>query len=242
MSLISTTHRYLSCRVVVLIVCLLGVVGCREHATAVCDGGIPSDAVTCVGDGNCACGLSTPLCLADDVVQTCIENGDGGVALDVSPCPDGSTCVDGVGCVMCTDSCIPGAVKCADDFATVLECQPTGPANCLEFVPVLDCTSVGLSACIAPNDPTMVTDLQEYCVNECGGRNLPLEHSVCEPHDTLNCSVWVCDPATDLLMADHTACLPGGVSCQNDSECRSCFCDNGTCIGSMVMSCSEACR
>lgn len=174
------------------------------------------------------------------VELTCVEDEAGRKVHEQSPCEEGHECIEGQGCTACVDICVAGELRCSVDPPNfVVSCEQASPGGCAIFVLSLDCAMAGLSTCVAPPEP--VSDIQEYCVNECGERNVPLDHSVCDQHDSIGCAVWVCDPDTQMLVPDHTACFQGGAPCVTDSECVSCSCQEGICIGNDVNSCNPAC-
>lgn len=207
----------------------------------VIDGG--SDAGgPCDGGAGCQCEVDSRHCVPDapGVEQVCVA-GEAGAALEVRACEAGAACVDGKGCFACDHKCEAGEVACGPDDKTVLHCEET-PGGCLDFVAAVSCPSEGMASCVLPEGGGALGDLKSYCVNECGGRGIPLAHKQCEPHDKLPCAVWACDTKTGALEPDHKGCLAGGLPCSEDAECASCSCQEGVCIGNMANACIPSCQ
>lgn len=223
-------------------------VGCADryddlfgHAGASDAGG--NAALADGGTQDCDPGASSRRCVPGqpDVEEVChARNGDAG-AWEPQPCGDGFSCLEDEGCVPCPSKCPAGAITCSPDAREVLECNPTQPSGCLDWVSVFVCPNAGLASCELPPSNATVAEIKQYCLNECGGRGIPLTAAQCDLAPTLPCAFLVCNVDTHMLEPDHSACLGGGLTCQTDSDCASCTCQSNTCIGNTKRSCSKAC-
>lgn len=202
---------------------------------------------SCMGAAGCPCDdMGAKSCVSGDPLvevrcSVAINGGpDANGVTEIVPCPELSSCKEGSGCVPCVNECaVAGERSCAVDAATVLLCE-VGPANCLVSTK-FDCSAAGMSACVVPSLDVVVDEDGDYCVNECGGRNVPLSHKMCEKSDLLPCAFWMCDPTTAELVPDHSACLPSGSVCSANDQCVSCACSNGICVG-RAQSCVRGCN
>ena len=197
------------------------------------------DAEACT-DEVCPCTIGSKTCVTgDEGAEFVCEQGATGPTLVRHACEGMSYCAGG-SCKPCASSlgdCKLGERKCSADAKSVLAC------GCLGWQTALECANVGMVACVMPSPaPSPSQASSYYCVNECGGRNIPLTHQLCDSDPNATCGYLVCDSNTFHLIPDHTACLSAGASCTKDSDCKSCACISGICIGNTEKSCDPLCQ
>lgn len=235
--------------------CMIGTL-CAENQ-ACCDGdsllrctkGRFAEEKRCRSDERCSDAFAECLCdpssakrcvaVNPTIEQVCVPLlGGVGVFTDVS-CAPGEACVAGKGCVDIPgcDTCIYDDVQCSEDLKSVLGCTENPETNCLQFHVIADCYEVFME-CSVPDD--LPTSTFNYCMNACGGRGDILPANPCDPVKNLPCSVFACDFTTQTLVTDHTACHKSGMPCANDSECASCSCQKGVCVGDSAERCPIA--
>lgn len=184
-------------------------------------------------------------CVADNVhvEEVCIigdAGPDGKGSWEAKSCASGQECLDG-GCGVCPAVCDAGAMNCSEDSKNVIVCDQAPPSDCFGWVPLLNCRDAGMASCLFPPAPSPNDPIQ-YCVNDCGGRGVPLVGTLCDVDPAHpGCGLLVCDEQTKQLVSDHVACLSGGLPCNANEECSSCLCSNQVCIGSAPSDCSNQC-
>lgn len=190
------------------------------------------------GSRDCECNIGDVGCFDSTTEQRCQQGLGGAGQPQTYECAPATTCTDGVGCEVCVDQCIVGEYSCSANGNQVLECERLPPNNCAGFVPVRSCADSNM---ICVDSATSFNDPFQYCINECGGRGVALDHEVCDPAGTNEppCAVYVCSGQTSLAL-DHTACLAGGIPCIRDDQCASCDCLGGVCQGNNPAHCPEA--
>ena len=197
------------------------------------------DAAACTGDA-CPCTIGSKTCApGDEGAEFVCEQGGTGPMLVRHACDAMSYCAGGA-CKACSSSfgeCKLGERQCSADATSVMVC------GCLGWQTAVECTSVGMVACVMPKEGSSPGQAPSYyCVNECGGRNIPLAHNLCDPDPNATCGYLVCDSTTFQLIPDHTGCLSAGTSCSKNTDCKSCACVSGICIGNTEKSCDPLCQ
>ena len=56
----------------------------------------------------------------------------------------------------------------------------------------------------------------------------------------LQCAVLVCAADGAALVPDHTGCAGSGSACSKDSDCSTCLCSAGLCLGVSAHKCPDA--
>jgi hypothetical protein len=209
------------------------------------DAGCGAGEVCDVEAGVCSCPLGAVRCSAGDPAseQVCVAVDGGTNHWQATPCGPGASCSPDVGkCACAPDACtVVGDFACDSDNDTVLTCQMAPPLNCVTLGHTLKCSEQGLAnGCVLPPQSTMVTDAKQMCVNECNVRGVPLTGALCGPVPGFLCAVLTCNQAGTALVSDHITCKGGGIVCGSDSECASCNCAGGLCLGSFINHCPSA--
>lgn len=206
---------------------------CIPNTDSCCDG---SNVLQCIGGVYGDPGPANSACFNDTTQLVCI-NGD----VDAVNCPAGHVCVsDQNECYMKppgVDDCVVGDLTCSGQSVQRCERRPEADYNARWYF-ALSCSSDNM-ICDPPGFAT--TNPLQYCVNECGGRGIILDHAVCDAAEAGEppCAVYVCY-GTNALQLDHENCLGGGQSCTQNQECASCNCSNGSCQGNIPAHCPIA--
>lgn len=196
---------------------------------------------------DCNCVQGTTRCLPGDNAkeQVCTPDTGGKNGFDTVGCEAGELCVNG-GCEPCNCECLAGDIECAEDGDTVRVCQSNGSGtscggSCGIFQPNIKCSQLGMAnGCVPPPPGTPAGKVEQFCLNECNTRGVPLDGELCAAVPGLLCAVLICNATGTGLVPDHTDCRDGGKPCGADEQCASCNCQNGQCLGSFVARCGPA--
>jgi len=219
---------------------------CSQNTLLRCDNNRWTADMSCAAEetcdiiAGCVCKPGVTRCASPLSVQVCESLGEATPAWVGHGCY-GTQCVDG----FCPTRgvCEVGQRACGDDADLVLECLVDPVTGLTAFVPTLSCGSSGFeNGCAVPPPNYPVTKTEDYCLNACNVRGVPLDGELCGPPSEagLQCAVLVCTSDGTSLVPDHQNCKSAGQPCAEDGECASCICSNAFCLGPSMQHCPEA--